>query len=49
MTELLPMLLIGYDKVLLGANKRLQGISVRAVGYDGNAFVDNSYLWWLAP
>jgi peptide/nickel transport system substrate-binding protein len=45
MTQLLPALFVGYDKVLIGANKRLHGLTVRPVGYDGNAYFDNAYLW----
>jgi len=45
MTQLLQDLFIGYDKVLIGANKRLKGLTVRPVGYDGNAYFDNAYLW----
>jgi peptide/nickel transport system substrate-binding protein len=45
MTQLLPVLFVGYDKVLIAANKRLHGLTVRPVGYDGNAYFDNAYLW----
>jgi peptide/nickel transport system substrate-binding protein len=47
MTELLPLLFIGYDKVIAGSSSRLHGLAVRPVGYDGDAWLDNAHLWWV--
>jgi peptide/nickel transport system substrate-binding protein len=47
MTELLPVLFIGYDRVLMGTSHRLHDLAVRPVGYDGSAFLDNAYQWWV--